>query len=283
MDVGRPDHTQKIMSQGAQLVGRLYRPVGEPRAAVVLHAATGVAQGYYASFATWLAETQQLACLTYDYRDFGASLNAPLRQSRASMVDWGIADQQAARDHMRALYPEIPFWVIGHSLGGFMLPFQRRTNQIDRLILVASGPVHSSDHPMPYRLVALFFWHVLGPIAVFLAGFLPGDRIGFGAKLPSAVFWQWRRWCTTRGFYDQDIGTVLPEPDENKMAAELRLIALTDDVMVPPAAVWRLEPLYPEAKVTRILLDPKEKKLRRVGHIGAFASRNKALWPMIIS
>ncbi len=61
-------------SGSAMLSARLYRPVADPRRAVVLNSATGVPREYYQHFARWLAEVQGMACLTYDYRDFGHSL-----------------------------------------------------------------------------------------------------------------------------------------------------------------------------------------------------------------
>ena len=62
---------------GAELVGRLYRPEGVVAAAAVLNSATGVPQGYYRHFARWLAAEDGIACLTYDYRDVGRSHSGP--------------------------------------------------------------------------------------------------------------------------------------------------------------------------------------------------------------
>ena len=82
--------TQKIeVTSGAhKLAATLFHPASTPRAVIILNGATGVRQRYYSDFARWLATEQDLACLTYDYRDFGASLRGNLRQARATMVDW---------------------------------------------------------------------------------------------------------------------------------------------------------------------------------------------------
>ncbi len=146
----------RIASDMATLAGTLFPPIGSPRAAVILHGATGVPARFYAHFARWLAATRDIACLTYDYRDFGASGSA--RGSRATMTDWGIHDQQAARDWLRARLPQVPLWVIGHSLGGMMLPYQTGLDGIARVVTVASGAVHVADHPWPYRAFAHAFW-----------------------------------------------------------------------------------------------------------------------------
>ena len=74
--VGVSGEELDIPSDGAVLCGRLVRPRGTPRAALVLHGATGAPARFYRGFAEWAARERDLAVLTYDYRDFGASLAA---------------------------------------------------------------------------------------------------------------------------------------------------------------------------------------------------------------
>src|SRR5690606_29049703 len=80
-----------IRSEHRRLAGHLH-PADNPVAAVVLSGAVGVAQGYYTDFARWLAEERGIACLTYDYRDFGAWSTVSLRRTKATMTVRGYAD-----------------------------------------------------------------------------------------------------------------------------------------------------------------------------------------------
>ena len=114
----------------AKLKGQLFRPSTQPKAIVVLNGATGVPARFYEAFARWLAQEKSIACLTYDYRDFGASADLPLWKSKATMTDWGVHDQQAARDFATATFPGTALWVIGHSLGGMCLPFQQNLDRV---------------------------------------------------------------------------------------------------------------------------------------------------------
>ncbi|MGB3553473.1 MAG: alpha/beta fold hydrolase, partial [Jannaschia sp.] len=196
----------RIASDMATLAGTLFPPIGSPRAAVILHGATGVPARFYAHFARWLAATRDIACLTYDYRDFGASGSA--RGSRATMTDWGIHDQQAARDWLCARLPQVPLWVIGHSLGGMMLPYQTGLAGIARVVTVASGAVHVSDHPWPYRAFARAFWSLGAPTRAL--GYMPGRALRIGHDIPAGVYFQWRRWCLSRAFHGAD--PDLPAP-----------------------------------------------------------------------
>ena len=272
----------RIASAGAELTGTLYRPAGTPKAAIVLHGATGVPHRYYRHFAAWLAD-EGYACLTYDYRDFGASAAGHAKRSKATMVDWGLHDQSAAQQALEAAVPGAPVWVIGHSLGGFMLPFQPGAARVERLIAVASGPVHTSDHALNAQIPIRIFWS--RPVAALTRalGYLPGKMLGLGPDIPSGVYAQWRRWCTTRGFYRCDIGTALPQPDWSAFRGRAKFVVLDDDNWMTAPAVWRLMQHYPEAIKRQLTLRPKDHGLGKVGHVAAFSPKNKALWPAILA
>jgi predicted alpha/beta hydrolase len=270
-----------IAAPGARLVGTLLRPAGVPKAAIVLHGAVGVRAGFYRGFAAWLT-TQGYACLTYDYRDFGASARGPLRASQANLVDWGLRDQPAALAALRVHVPDVPVWVIGHSLGGTMLGFHPMAG-VARVITVGSGLVSLGDHPWPYRALAAFFWHGAPRLMTAVMGYLPGRAIGFGADLPAGVYRQWRAWCLRPGFWLGDVGRTLPAPDAGCVTAEMKIVAVADDDVVPPAAVWRIMALYPQARKRQMVLRAGDFGLRKIGHIGAFARANQVVWPTLIA
>lgn len=286
MNAGKACCETVAITQGKrQLNGLLFSPDGshKPRAIVVLNGATGVPHVFYRNFAQWLAREQSIACLIYDYSGFGASLTGSIRKSRVTMVAWGVEDQQVARDWLTARFPNSPLWVIGHSLGGLMLPFQQRLDEIDRVITVASGPVNVRDHPWPYQLLPRIFWYCNGPLLTSLFGYLPGKWSGLGQDLPRNVYFQWRRWCTSRGFYARDIDRLLPKPDWEGVKAQMKIVAVADDPMVPPSAVWRLMEFYQRAHKRQLTLRPEKYGLSKVGHIDAFARRCSPVWEAIIA
>jgi predicted alpha/beta hydrolase len=266
----------------AKLQGRLFLPSTTPRAAIVLHGATGVPQRFYAAFAAWLAE-QGYACFTYDYRDFGASATKHVRHSKATMAQWGVLDQAAAQETLEELVPDTPVWAIGHSLGGMMLPFQPNARRLARVITVAAGPAHLRDHPMPYRAVAAATWYLGGPIGIPILGYMPARRLGLGPDLPRGVFWQWRRWCTRNGFYMCDVGRDLPVPDWRAVQAPIKFVAVKDDALVPAKTVWRAMQHHTDAPKRQLVLKPENYGLKKIGHIRMFAQENKVLWPDIIA
>lgn len=281
--ISRFDATREVMirAEGAVLTGQLRRPTGPPRAAVVIHCATGAPAGFYRGFAEWLVAERDCAVLTYDYRDFGTSLHRPLPQAKATMADWGLRDQAAALAALGDLVPGAPRWVVGHSLGGLMMGFHPAMEGVDRVITVASGMVHQSDHPFGFGLQARAFWSLMPPVVQAL-GYMPGKRFGFGADIPKGVYQDWRRWCLTRGFYLGDVGTRLPMPDPQRVTARMRIVAVEDDVWCPAPAVWRMMAIYPQALKQQLTLRPADHGLRRIGHLGAFHRANSVVWPALV-
>ncbi len=279
----KPHPVQLSSAPGVILNGTLFLPEGSPRRVIALNGATGVPHGYYARFAAWLCETEQAVVLTYDYRDFGASAGGSLRTSRATMADWGFGDQSAAADFLLETYPDLPLWVIGHSLGGLFVPFYAQAERVERVIAVASGPAHWTGHPLHYLPTVLLFWWVLGPLATALLGYTPGRLLGFGSDLPKGVFWQWRRWCLSQRFYRPDWGGALPQPRFEAVRCPVTLVSVSDDVMLPPKTVARLQNFYPNADVDHRTITPASIGARQIGHIRLFADRNAAAWPSILA
>lgn len=266
----------------AMLSARLYLPMSEPETVVVLNSATGVPRDYYRHFANWLASDQGIACLTYDYRDFGHSSTGPLKRSKATMADWALIDMPAARAEMRRRFPMARQWTIGHSVGGMLGPVQPDIDNIDRMICVCSGLVTVTDHPWPYRALAGLFWYGHAPLAVRALGYLPGKVVGFGSDLPGSVYWQWRRWCTSPENYLPEIGAGLPDAKWSGSGIPADLFAFEDDEMVPPKAVSRLTDLY-GSDARQHLLSPQQFGLSEIGHIGVFARRSAAVWPQLLA
>ncbi|MEM9794899.1 MAG: alpha/beta fold hydrolase [Pseudomonadota bacterium] len=269
-----------VPSYGASLQGTLFLPSSaRPRAYALINGATGVPARVYASFARWLADMQGIACLTYDYRDFGRS--GAVADSPATMTDWGIHDQQAARDWLSEKAEKSPLWVIGHSLGGMMLPYQLGLSSIDRVIVVAAGAVHVSDHPWPAQLAVRLFW-TPGLTAISRRmGYFPGRLLRQGTDIPVGVYAQWRLWCTSKGFHRAD--PDLPAGAADGLACPMKVVAVSDDVLCPPATVWRLMQVYPEAHKRQLTLYPEDYGLRTIGHINVLTERSADVWPDIIA
>lgn len=268
-------------AKGARLTGYYYPAQGRVRANLVLHGATGVPQQFYRHFATWATENG-IGVLTYDYRDFGESRVQHPRQSTATFSDWAVLDQDAAQIFLSELCPGGPLWVLGHSLGGLGVPFHNYNSRTARIITVGAGMVHYRDHPWSYLPAVVAFWFILGPLAKWIAGYLPGKKLMLGADLPAGVYWQWRRWCTRRDFFNGDIGASLPAANYAIDGPRLRIVVANDDVVCPPAAVRRYAAAFPSNSAEYVEYVPADYGLASLKHIDFFRSGNHPVWSHLL-
>jgi predicted alpha/beta hydrolase len=266
---------------GRALTGRLHRPVPAPELAVVLHGGAGFPARFYQDFAKWLSASRCAAVLTYDYRDFGWSLRRPLAKSDARLRDWAITDQSAALSYVIKRFPSLPPRVVGHSLGGQWLAFHDDVSRIDRVAAVASGPGYWRDHPWSMQPSVIAFWWLVGPLATRATGYLPGRVLGLGADIPADVYWEWRKLCLRRDYHRSEWGRDYPQPRLDEARFHLILVPIADDALIAPHMARKLPSFYPRAPFSETLIDPAKLGLRKIGHGGAFASRNRACWPLI--
>lgn len=148
-----------VSRDGAELALHIFEPAGAVQASVVIAAAMGVRQDFYAPFATWLA-TQGLRVNTFDYRGAGASLPdtlpGGLRGFKADLSDW-MHDYEAVIDQAHAKLPEQPLYLLGHSLGGQLPGLLRNQHKVQGLLGIAAGSGYWRHTAPALKRKALFF------------------------------------------------------------------------------------------------------------------------------
>ena len=256
-------------------------PVTPAVARVVLAAAIGVPQTYYAALAEWLA-ARGFAVTTFDYRGHAASLHGPLRQARADMFDWA-QDCLAVADHLRALDAadglQRPLFWLGHSVGAQLPGLCRPVLPVDGLLAIASGSGYWRDNAPPTKRKVLLWWWLVQPVVTALCGCLPGKRLGLIGDLPAGVVWQWRRWCMHPSY---SVG-VEGEPVRQSYAAArypVHALSMTDDEMMSWASTRSLLGWYRNAPQALERIRPVESSQPRIGHFGFFRREMAdTLWP----
>ncbi|MDH1815241.1 serine aminopeptidase domain-containing protein [Comamonas aquatica] len=200
--------TLELPGPAGPLALRQCQPVSQPFCAqVVIAAAIGVPQRFYAAFAQWLA-AHGYAVTTFDYRGHAESLHGPLRQARADLRDWA-ADCAAVAQHVRAQAPGLPVLWVGHSVGAQLPGMSAQPLPIDGMLCVASGSGYWRDNAPPTRRKVLLWWYGIAPLLTALHGCLPGRRWGLVGDLPAGVLWQWRQWCLHPNYGIGVVGELL--------------------------------------------------------------------------
>jgi predicted alpha/beta hydrolase len=260
------------------LRGRYHAPAGSIKGTVLIAGAMGVEQDYYAEFAQWLAG-QGYGALSFDYRGMGESLPAGrgLRGFQADLFDWA-RDIDAAIDALLARHPDAPLYVVGHSLGAQLPGLLRHRDRIAGLVSVAAGSGYWRDNAPQLKRIVLYFWHVLVPVAVAVAGYFPGKRIGKVGDLPRGVVLQWRRWCLHPRYH---VGAEGEAVRAQFAAATFPIVALsiTDDEMMTERGTRVLIDCYENAPRELQRIAPADVGVQRIGHFGFFRRQfQPTLW-----
>lgn len=271
-----------ITPEGVRLGVRYYRPdaqVCAPQAVVLIAPAMGVLQGYYEPFARWLAE-QGFLVVSFDYRGMGESRPPGLRSLRgfeADLFDWA-RDFDAVIDAVVDAAPDLPLYVVGHSLGAQLPGLLRNRDRIAGLVSVAAGSGYWRDNAPPLRRMVLYFWHVLVPVATRLFGYFPGKRLRKVGDLPRGVILQWRRWCLHPRYHVGAEGASVREAFEQARFPVVAL-SITDDELMTERGTRVLVDCYANAPRRIERIAPRDVQARRIGHFGFFREQfEPTLW-----
>ncbi|HMC15590.1 MAG TPA: alpha/beta fold hydrolase [Albitalea sp.] len=263
---------------GPRLGARLFRPTPGQRVkgAVLIGGAMGVRQDYYQPFAQWLA-SQGYAVLSFDYRGMGDSRAGSLRGFDADLFSWA-RDTDTAIDALMQAAPQVPLYLIGHSLGAQLPGLLKNRDRIAGLVSVAAGSGYWRDNAPQLKRIVLYFWHVLVPVATVLCGYFPGRRIGKVGDLPAGVVLQWRRWCMNPRYHVGAEGAPVREQFE---AARFPVVALsiTDDELMTERGTRVLVDCYANAPRRIERIAPADVNVKRIGHFGFFRDQfQSSLW-----
>jgi predicted alpha/beta hydrolase len=268
---------------GTPIAARVFAAPRAPKATVLIAAAMGVRQDYYADFATWLAR-QGYSAMTFDYRGVGASRPAAMRHSLrgfdADLFDWAD-DIDTAIEHFAGATPDTPLYVVGHSLGAQLPGMLKHRDRIAGLVSVAAGSGYWRDNAPPLKRMVLYFWHVLVPLATWACGYFPGARLKKVGDLPRGVILQWRRWCLNPRYHVGHEGEALRR---QFAAASFPIVALsmTDDELMTERGTQVLIDCYENAPRELHRIAPADANAERIGHFGFFRAQFEAtLWTRV--
>jgi len=271
---------QLVAADGYPLAAHLWRPAGEASAVVVINPATAVKADYYHRFAAFLVE-HGMAVLTYDYRGIGASRQGSLRRHKGiSKLDWGRYDCDAALRQARRSVPEVPLYLVGHSIGGLLLGLAPSVGLVDRALTIGAQYAYWRDYG-PGKPLMWLRWHLFMPALTALCGYFPARRLGWHEDLPAAAAYEWaRRPPTLEAAYrhlraqGDDPLRYFPE-----MRGDLLAIGLDDDPFGTPAALERLLAYYRNARRHHLRIAPASIGTQAIGHFAYFNSRfRETLW-----
>jgi predicted alpha/beta hydrolase len=276
MQAGHVDHT---LPSG--IATRTFVPAQPNGQHIVIASATGVLQGYYKHFATWMAG-HGYHLTTFDYSGIGASRQGSLRKHKATATTWAEHDLTAVIEHVHATYAPQRIIGLGHSIGGQFFGICKAQDKLSALVLIASQHGHFKNWDQPHRRRIAFQWLMLIPTFTRVFGYFPGKRLGVMEDLPPGMVHEWVKWGRSPGYLFDHV------PGARERYANLRVPLLfwsfTDDHdLAPKRAAEALVQHYVNCRITHEHIHPDDLGVEAIGHFGFFKKGGEEkLWPALL-
>ena len=250
-------------------------PAAQARAVILLMPAMGVRAEFYRPFARNLAQAGWHT-VTADLRGIGESSARVKEGARFGYREMLEQDWTTNLEAVRQRFPDMPIYLVGHSLGGQLnaLYAGLHPEHIAGLIFVSCGSVYFRGWQFPASLKILTMSQIMRGITEVL-GYLPGKKIGFGGTEAKGVIRDWAHLARTGQF--RVAGSTLDyEQAMQSFGKPLLALSFSDDDFAPHASTRNLLQKLPAAPATHLQLQPSDLGLAAVGHYG-WVKHNQAL------
>lgn len=226
------------------------------------------ALGIQARFYTKLAEgllTSGISTVVVEQRGNGESIYRPGDGTVFGLRDYLDVDIVTATMWAQANFLGVPIYIAGHSLGGHMasLAGALRPESYAGIVRLACGFPYYKDFPQPaYTFIKAMIYTI--PLLTKLAGYFPGDRLGFGGREYRNLMMDWRLWAKS-GRYENHL---FPGSEAAMATYPKRIISIgfEQDTLAPDAAIGRSVRQFRTANITRLKLGSVEQG-DYLGHI----------------
>jgi predicted alpha/beta hydrolase len=265
---------------GVTVTALRYAARGPVRGHLIVAGATGVPQLFYKAFAEF-ASAHGYSTLTLDYRGVGLSRPASLKGFRVAYLDWAHQDLAVAVETMA--HDTLPLFMVGHSFGGHAFALLPNHERVARFYTFATGAGWHGWMPPAERLKVTFMWHIVGPLLVYLHGYLAWRRFGFGEDLPLGVYRDWKHWCAfPRYFFDDP---AMPQIAARFARVTTPIVAANalDDLWASPASRDAFMSGYCNTPWRAVDIDPAQRGLGPIGHMGYFRRKSEPLWRDVLA
>ncbi|OTG65193.1 alpha/beta hydrolase family protein [Acinetobacter silvestris] len=268
-------------TDGYQLSARFYKAtVATQNLPILICPATGIVKGFYHAFAEWL-NTQGYDVLSFDFRGIGDSLHGALKDSQASIQDWGQLDIPAAIETLIQKTAHEKVILLGHSAGGQLLGITPNFEKVAKVVAVSGSTGHVKGLKGHTKRMAPVMFNLIFPISSLIKGYGATKMLGMGENLPKNVAKQWAHFCSKPGYVLNAIGKTVFDDFHKDITSPMTVFWSSDDEIATQANVKDLIRLYPNSATKMHELIPSEHGHKAIGHMLMFKKSHQNIWPVI--
>ncbi|MCU4389482.1 alpha/beta fold hydrolase [Acinetobacter courvalinii] len=268
---------------GYQLAAQFYPVLNSDKPyPILICPATGITKNFYHAFAQWLNQ-QGYPVLSFDFRGIGESLHGALKDSTASINDWGMYDIPAAIEALLNRTQAEKVIIVGHSAGGQLLGIASNYHKVAKVLAIAGSTGHVKGLKGKTKVLAPVMFNIIFPVSSLVKGYGATQFIGMGENLPKNVAKQWAEFCSKPGYVMNAIGKTIFEDYHQQIQCPITSFWATDDEIATHSNVKDLLRLYPNAQTKLIELNPQQLGYKRIGHMLMFKKSHQKIWPILES
>ncbi len=243
------------------------QPDGSPSCMVLVLCALGVKASYYEPLLQEFA-SKGIEAYGFDWRGNGDSNIRPSGKN-----DWGyqvlMDDILRVIEHLRVENPELPLYLVGHSLGGQIacLLNARYPGRVAGTMVVASCIPYYKPYPKKEQKLIRIAGRLF-PVVGSLLGYVPGKRLGFGGKMEAKTLMKdWSYHAKNGKFILKNSDFDYEEAIAKSQGANILGIALEGDTFAPPEAVAAmLNKFVNDETVKQEFITKEEYGLEKLNH-----------------
>ncbi|MCU4638887.1 alpha/beta hydrolase family protein [Acinetobacter courvalinii] len=268
---------------GYQLAAQFYPVLNSDKPyPILICPATGITKNFYHAFAQWLNQ-QGYPVLSFDFRGIGESLHGALKDSTASINDWGMYDIPAAIEALLNRTQAEKVIIVGHSAGGQLLGIASNYHKVAKVLAIAGSTGHVKGLKGKTKVLAPVMFNIIFPVSSLVKGYGATQFIGMGENLPKNVAKQWAEFCSKPGYVMNAIGKTIFEDYHQQIQCPITSFWATDDEIATHSNVKDLLRLYPNAQTKLIELNPQQLGYKQIGHMLMFKKSHQKIWPILES
>ena len=263
----QPDVHEYTAGDGARNGMSVYRSDDQLKGPVIVCLpALGVRAGFYAQFATGLAQACAAAVITADWRGKGMSSLRVTRKHPFGYAEVLHQDLPALIAKVQQLFPGRPCYMLGHSLGGQMalLYASCHHGMLAGVILVAAGSNHYASFSGLNGIKRMLGLRMIRLVTQVL-GYFPGETLGFAGTESKNMMLDMTHeslWPT----YKVQNGTMPYNQLLTELSLPVLILSLEGDSMVPSTCAQTLANKLKTAAVERRTLLARDHGLERFNH-----------------
>lgn len=269
-----------VCSDSTRLAATLFLPQSSAKGAIMIGPATGIKRQFYHAFATYLCE-QGFGVITFDNRGIGESAHSTVSKSNASLVKWGEQDMPAVLETLKVTFPNVHYFLVGHSAGGQLLGLMHNVHDLTAFCNFGSSSGSLRNMRKSYLLKAHFFMNFYIPVSNLLFGHTKSQWVGMGEPLPKKVARQWQQWCNGSGYVKTAFGNDVKTHHYDNMTLPSKWMLATDDDIANIANVHDMISVFPNMEAEVEELEPQAHGVSEIGHMKFFSRKCQHLWPKV--